>query len=42
MSNILKVTTPTTGYDNNAINKQNSAQHTQDLSVKNPVDPRTE
>ncbi|MCI8581835.1 MAG: hypothetical protein HFH13_01665 [Dorea sp.] len=39
MSNILKVTTPTTGYDNNAINKQNSAQHTQDLSVKNPVDP---
>ncbi|MCI9075395.1 MAG: hypothetical protein HFH10_06270 [Dorea sp.] len=39
MSNILKVTTPTTGYDNNAINKQNPAHQSQDMSVKNPVDP---
>ena len=39
MSNILKVTTPTTGYDNNAINKPNNSQQSQDLSVKNPVDP---
>ena len=39
MSNILKVTTPTTGYDNNAITKKNTAQQTQDISVKNPVDP---
>ena len=39
MSNILKVTTPTTGYDNNAINKPNNAQQNQDLSIKNPVDP---
>ena len=39
MSNILNATTPTTGYDNNAINKPNSSQQAQDLSVKNPVDP---
>lgn len=39
MSNILKVTTPTTGYDNNAINKPNNSQQSQDMSVKNPVDP---
>ena len=39
MSNILKVTTPTTGYDNNAINRPNNSQQSQDMSVKNPVDP---
>ena len=39
MSNILKVTTPTVGYDNNAINnKQTPAQQAQDLSIKNPVE----
>ncbi len=38
MSNILKVTTPTTGYDNNAI-RQNSPQQAEDMSIKNPVDP---
>ena len=39
MSNILKVTTPTVGYDNNSINnKQTPAQQAQDLSIKNPVE----
>ncbi len=37
MSNILKVTTPVTGYDT-PINKQNQ-QQIDDLSVKNPVAP---
>lgn len=37
MSNILKVTTPVTGYDT-PINKQNQ-QQTDDLSIKNPVAP---
>lgn len=37
MSNILKVTTPVTGYDT-PINKQNQRQ-TDDLSIKNPVAP---
>ena len=40
MSNILKVTTPVVGYDNNAVNnKQTPTQQTQDLSIKNQVDP---
>lgn len=39
MSNILKVTTPPTGYDNNAINKQTTSQQAESMSVKNPVDP---
>ena len=39
MSNILKVTTPPTGYDNNAINKQTTSQQAENMSVKNPVDP---
>lgn len=39
MSNILKVTTPPTGYENNSINRQNPSQQAQDLSIKNPVDP---
>lgn len=39
MSNILKVTTPVVGYDNNAVNnKQTPAQQAQDLSIKNQVD----
>ncbi len=39
MSNILKVTTPVVGYDNNAVNnKQSPAQQEQDLSIKNQVD----
>lgn len=39
MSNILKVTTPVVGYDNNAVNnKQTPAQQEQDLSIKNQVD----
>lgn len=38
MSNILKVTTPTTGYEN-TINRQNTAQQPEDMSVKNPIDP---
>ena len=39
MSNILKVTTPVVGYDNNAVNnKQTPTQQTQDLSIKNQVD----
>ena len=40
MSNILKVTTPVVGYDNNAVNnKQTPTQQAQDLSIKNQVDP---
>ncbi len=39
MSNILKVTTPTTGYDNNAINRQNPSHQAEDMSIKNPVAP---
>ncbi len=39
MSNILKVTTPVVGYDNNAVNnKQTPTQQEQDLSIKNQVD----
>ncbi len=40
MSNILKVTTPVTGYENNAVNnnKQTPTQQAQDLSIKNQVD----
>ena len=38
MSNILKVTTPVTGYDN-TINKQNQASQAENLQIKNPVDP---
>lgn len=39
MSNILKVTTPVVGYDNNAVNnKQTPTQQAQDMSVKNQVD----
>lgn len=39
MSNILKVTTPVVGYDNNAVNnKQTPTQQAQDLSIKNQVD----
>ncbi len=39
MSNILKVTTPVVGYDNNTVNnKQTPAQQAQDLSIKNQVD----
>lgn len=37
MSNILKVTTPTTGYEN-TMNKQNAVRP-EDMSIKNPVDP---
>ena len=39
MSNILKVTTPTVGYDNNSVNnKPTPSQQAQDLSIKNPVE----
>ena len=38
MSNILKVTTPIAGYEN-TVNKQNTTQQAEDLSIKNPVDP---
>lgn len=38
MSNILKVTTPVTGYDN-TLSKQNPSQKAEDLSVKNPIVP---
>ncbi len=39
MSNILKVTTPTVGYDNNSINnKPTASQQAEDLSIKNPVE----
>lgn len=38
MSNILKVTTPVSGYEN-TINKQNTSQHVEDMSIKNPVNP---
>lgn len=37
MSNILKVTTPITGYENTA-NRQNVSQ-ADNMSIKNPVDP---
>lgn len=37
MSNILKVTTPTTGYEN-TMNRQNGVRP-EDMSIKNPVDP---
>ena len=39
MSNILKVTTPTVGYDNNSVNnKPTPSQQAEDLSIKNPVE----
>ena len=38
MSNILKVTTPVTGYDN-TLSKQTPSQKAEDLSVKNPIVP---
>ncbi len=38
MSNILKVTTPVTGYDN-TVNKQGQTQQPDNLSIKNPVTP---
>lgn len=38
MSNILKVTTPVTGYDN-TINKQGQAQQPDNLTIKNPIAP---
>lgn len=38
MSNILKVTTPITGYEN-TVNRQTSSQQAEDFAVKNPVDP---
>ena len=38
MSNILKVTTPTVGYDNTVNNKPTPSQQAEDLSIKNPVE----
>ena len=38
MSNILKVTTPTVGYDNSINNKPSPSQQAEDLSIKNPVE----
>ncbi len=38
MSNILKVTTPTVGYDNSINNKPSPSQQAEDFSIKNPVE----
>ena len=39
MSNILKVTTPINNYENTA-NRPNVSQQTEDINIKNPVDPQ--
>lgn len=39
MSNILKVTTPLTGYENNNVKNNPNTSHAENMNIQNPVDP---